>query len=42
MEEFERSKIIQNLYYVSLMSYGEQVKRPLPLLCRPLTIVLLK
>jgi 2,3-bisphosphoglycerate-independent phosphoglycerate mutase len=27
-QEFNRSKIIQNLFYVSLMSYGEQVKRP--------------
>lgn len=26
--EFERSKTLVNLHYVSLMSYGEQIKRP--------------
>ena len=35
--EFERSKVIQNLHYVSLMGYGEQVKRPFAFALPPLT-----
>ncbi|MFN8611021.1 MAG: 2,3-bisphosphoglycerate-independent phosphoglycerate mutase [Vulcanimicrobiota bacterium] len=36
-KEFERSKIIQNLHYVSLMSYGDQIKRPCAFALPPLT-----
>jgi len=36
-QEFERSKVLHNIHYCSLMSYGEQVKRPFAFALPPLT-----